>query len=86
MWSTYYLNKSISQLNVNRQWKKEDLPRVRVVNNARGYFLVISVLYNGFLAELEAQPVVFLILGIKGTERTTIINLRTVVIDLNTNK
>ena len=56
------------------------------MNNARGYFLVISVLYNGFLAELEAQPVIFLILGIESSERTTIINLRTVVIDLNTNK
>ena len=44
----------------------------------------MSVLYYSFLAELEAEPVIFLILSIKSSERTTNKNKQTVVIDLNT--
>ena len=44
------------------EWKGADLPRVSIVNNARSYFLVIVVLYDGFLAELEAQSIVLVVI------------------------
>ena len=44
----------------------------------------MSVLYYGFLAELEAEPIIFLILSIKSSKYTKDKIKQTVVIDLNT--